>query len=169
MTDILGNGRFVSAEPIEKGWSEDKKYYVETSDGQRMLLRVSDIAEHDRKKAEYEMMGCVYELGILTPQPLGFGLCNGGKSVYSLSGWLDGEDAEKALPLMAETEQYVFGLKAGETLRKIHTLPAPEDAMPWGDWFYRKVQGRIDFYMVINTCLIVDHKPSITAILTNQI
>jgi serine/threonine-protein kinase len=47
---------------------------------------------------------------------------------------------------MSETEQYVFGLKAGETLRKIHTLPAPEDVTPWGDWFYRKVQGRIDFY-----------------------
>jgi serine/threonine-protein kinase len=49
---------------------------------------------------------------------------------------------------MSETEQYVFGLKAGETLRKIHSLPAPEDAIPWGDWFYRKVQGRIDFYNI---------------------
>ena len=52
MTDIRGFDNFVKVEPIEKGWSEDKKYYVETSDGQRMLLRVSDIAEHDRKKAE---------------------------------------------------------------------------------------------------------------------
>jgi serine/threonine-protein kinase len=94
------------------------------------------------------MMERVYELGVLTPQPLGFGLCNGGKSVYFLSGWLDGEDAEKALPLMSETEQYVLGLKAGETLRKIHTLPAPMNAESWGDWFYRKVQGRINFYNV---------------------
>ncbi|MGI5899795.1 MAG: phosphotransferase [Christensenellales bacterium] len=47
---------------------------------------------------------------------------------------------------MSETKQYVLGLKAGETLRKIHTLPAPEGAEPWEDWFYRKVQGRIDFY-----------------------
>ncbi len=136
---------FVKIEPINKGWSNDKKYYIETADGQRMLLRISD-EEHDRKKTEYCMMERVYELGILTPQPLGFGLCAGGKSVYSLSGWLDGEDAEKALPFMSETEQYVVGWKAGETLRKIHTIPAPADAEPWGDWFYRKVQGRIDFY-----------------------
>lgn len=144
--DVPGYSTFVKIEPIEKGWSGDKKYYVETAVGQHMLLRVSDTAEYNRKKAEYKMMERVYELGVLTPQPLGFGLCNSEKSVYSLSGWLDGEDAEKALPLISETEQYVLGLKAGETLRKIHTLPAPEDAEPWSDWFYRKVQGRIDFY-----------------------
>jgi len=103
--DIPGYNTFVKIEPIEKGWSEDKKYYVETADGQRMLLRISDVSEFDRKKAEYGMMERVYKLGIITSQPFGFGLCDGGKSVYSLSGWLDGEDAEKTLPFMSETEQ----------------------------------------------------------------
>jgi len=82
----------------------------------------------------------------LTSEPLGFGLCDDGKSCYSLSGWLDGEDAEKTLPLMSESEQYVIGLKAGQILRKTHTLPAPDNAESWNDWFYRKVQDRIDFY-----------------------
>ena len=144
--DIPGFNTFSKIEPINKGWSSDKKYYIETDDGQRMLLRVSDVAEYKRKKTEYSMIERVYELGVLTSQPLGFGLCNGGKSCYSLSGWLDGEDALDILPRMTETEQYVMGLKAGETLRKIHTLPAPDDSEPWCDWFYRKVQGRIDFY-----------------------
>lgn len=133
-------------EPITKGWSSDKKYYIKTADGKRMLLRVSDIAELDRKKAEYGMMERVYVLGVLTSKPFGFGLCDGGKSVYSLSGWLDGEDAEIALPLMSETEQYVLGTKAGEMLRMIHTLPAPEYAETWGVRFRRKVQERVDFY-----------------------
>jgi len=146
MADGVMRKNFTKIQPIVKGWSEDKKYCVETADHQRMFLRVSDISEHDRKKAEYGMMERVYELGVLTPEPLGFGFCDSGKSVYSLSSWLDGEDAEKALPLMSETEQYVLGIKAGETLRKIHTLPAPENAEPWSDWFYRKVQRRIDFY-----------------------
>lgn len=144
--DIPGFKSFEKIEPITKGWSGDKKYYIETTDGKYMLLRVSDIEEQDRKKAEYGMMERVYELGTLTSQPLGFGLCNSGKSVYSLSSWLDGEDAETKLPLMSETEQYVLGLKAGEMLRKIHTLPAPDNAVPWGEWFYRKVKDRIDFY-----------------------
>ncbi|MDR0248826.1 MAG: hypothetical protein LBI44_04095 [Oscillospiraceae bacterium] len=45
------------SEPIGKGWSEDKKYCVTAADGAKYLLRVSDISEYDRKKAEYEMMG----------------------------------------------------------------------------------------------------------------
>lgn len=137
---------FTKIEPITKGWSSDKKYYIETDDGRRMLLRVSDISEFYRKKAEYSMMERVYTLGVLTSQPHGFGLCDGGKSVYSLSGWLDGKDAKEVLPLMSETEKYVLGMTAGETLRKIHTLPAPDTAEPWSYWFYRKVQIRIDFY-----------------------
>ena len=88
----------------------------------------------------------VYALGVLTSQPLVFGLCDDGKSVYSLLSWLDGKDAKEVLPLLSETKQYVYGVKAGEALRKIHTLPTPDNAAPWSDWFYRKVQGRIDFY-----------------------
>jgi serine/threonine-protein kinase len=146
MVDIPGFEAFTKIKPICKGWSGDKKYCVETEDGRRMLLRVSDLSEYGRKKAEYEMMERAYRLGVLTPEPFGFGLCNGNQGVYSLSGWLDGEDAATALPRMGEAEQYALGLKAGALLRRIHALPAPEDAEPWGDWFYRKVQGRIDFY-----------------------
>lgn len=91
--------KFTIIEPITKGWSEDKKYYIETADARRMLLRVSDVSEIECKKAEYGMMERIYALGVLTQQPLGFGLCDDGKSCYSLSGWLDGEDAEKNLPL----------------------------------------------------------------------
>jgi len=71
---------FVKFEPISKGWSNDKKYRVETADGRRMLLRVSVITEYDRKKSEYEMMERVYELGVFTSQPLGFDLCDNGKA-----------------------------------------------------------------------------------------
>jgi len=46
------------------------------------------------------MMEHVYRLGVLTAQPVDFGLCNGGKCVYSLSRWLDGEDAESVLTRM---------------------------------------------------------------------
>ena len=138
--------RFEKYEPINKGWSSDKKYRVETSAGQRMLLRVSDTAEYERKKTEFEMMERVYNHGVLTPKPVEFGLCDDGKSCYSLSGWIDGEDAETALPLMPEAEQYALGLKAGELLRKMHTVPAPETAEPWRIRFGSKVRARISEY-----------------------
>ena len=133
-------------EPITKGWSSDQKYYIETKDGTRMLLRGSGIAEYDRKKAEYDMMRRAHALSIRAPRPLGFYLLEGGEYIYSLSEWLEGKDAEAALPFLPDTEQYVIGTKAGSLLAKMHTLPAPEHAEPWGDRFYRKVRGRLDFY-----------------------
>ena len=136
----------VEFEPISKGFSGDKKYRVETAGGQHMLLRVSDIAEYDGKKAEFEMMERVYNHGVPTSKPVAFGLCDDGKSCYSLSVWLDGEDVEKALPKMSEAEQYAAGLKAGELLRKIHTIPAPENAEPWGTRFRRKIEHCINVY-----------------------
>ncbi|MCL2517712.1 MAG: phosphotransferase [Oscillospiraceae bacterium] len=132
--------RFKKIEPINKGWSDDKKFYVETADGRRMFLRISDISEHDRKKSDYEMMKQAYELGIRTPQPFEFGLCEGGKNVYSLSEWIDGKGADIVLPLMSEAEQYALGVMTGEVLRKIHSMPAPKNIEPWSIRFRRKVQ-----------------------------
>ena len=62
-------------EPITKGWSSDKKYYIKTATEQQMFLRISDISELDRKKAEYEMMERMYEIGVPISQPLGYGIC----------------------------------------------------------------------------------------------
>lgn len=146
MIDIPGFEAFTKIEPIAKGLSNDRKFYVETIQGARMLLRLTDAKEYTRKRAEYEMMERVYALGVPAPKPCSFGLCDGGKAVFSLSGWLEGEDAESALPRMNEAEQYGVGQKAGAVLRKIHTLPAPDDAGAWDARFYQKIQTRIDLY-----------------------
>jgi len=146
LSDIPEFNTFIKFEPITKGLSNDKKYRVTANNGRNMLLRLTDIKEFDRKKAEYEKMERVYELGVITPKPYSFGLCNDGKTVYSLSEWLNGEDIESALPRLSETEQYNFGIKAGKLLRKIHTLPAPADAEPWDIRFRNKIQERVDLY-----------------------
>lgn len=53
MHNIKNYNTFTKIEPINKGWSNDKKYYIETTDDRKLLLRVADISEYDRKKAEY--------------------------------------------------------------------------------------------------------------------
>lgn len=147
MKDLTkGLDAFAKVEPITKGLSKDQKYCVTAQDGTCMLLRISDISELQRKKSEYDMMERVYTLGPITSKPLGFGLCNDGKSCYSLSSWIDGEDAEKILPLMSETEQYRLGLRSGEILRKIHSLPAPESMEAWSARFRKKLNKWIDEY-----------------------
>ena len=122
------------------------KYQIETTNGEQLLLRVTDIADYDRKKAEYEMLQKAAMLGVPVSQPVDFGLCESGAKVYSLLTWLKGADIESVLSTNTETEQYVAGMKAGELLQKLHTLPAPETTEQWNTWFERKIQGRIDFY-----------------------
>ena len=49
LSDIPNFETFSKIEAIDKGWSSDKKYYVETFDGSKMLLRISAIADLDEK------------------------------------------------------------------------------------------------------------------------
>jgi len=150
MTDIKNYDKFIKIKPINKGTSGDEKYYIETADGEKMLLRIMDIEGLERKKAEYDMMERVYRLGVLTPRPVDFGLCNDGKNIYYLTSWLDGEDAETAVLNMNDAEQYNLGIKSGKMLRKIHSLPAPENAEPWGERFRRMIKDRADIYKSYN-------------------
>jgi|SRR5665647_2759928 len=86
MNDILQYKDFAKIEPVNKGWSNDKKYYIETKAGEKLLLRVSDISEYDKKKAEYEAVKRLDGFtDILMSRPLDFGTCNDGKCVYMLS------------------------------------------------------------------------------------
>ena len=105
MQDIKSYSTFAKIEPVNKGYSSDKKYYIETADGQKLLLRVSDISEYDNKREEFEIIKQVAALGVPMSQPLDFGTCDQGQSVYSLLTWCDGEDAETILPGLTEDEQ----------------------------------------------------------------
>ena len=97
---------FVTKEPINKGWSSDKKYCVTTANGTRYLLRVSNIAQHDTKQSEFNMMKQVASFGVPMCQPFEFGTCEDG--VYSIQSWIDGEDAEQVMSSYSDTEQYIY-------------------------------------------------------------
>lgn len=136
--------KFVTKEPINKGWSKDKKYCVTDENGIRYLLRVSDTSEHDTKRSEFDMMKQVSALGVPMCLPIEFGTCEDG--VYSLQSWIDGEDAEEVISRYSDTEQYVYGLEAGRILRKIHSIPAPSTQEDWEIRFNRKMDYKIKKY-----------------------
>ena len=146
INDIPGYETFTKVEPLNKGWSTDIKFRIEAADGRQLLLRVADINEYDRKKSEFEALELAASLNVPVSRPVAFGLCHGGGKVYSLLSWLEGEDLRELLPRIPESEQYALGIKAGELMKRLHSLPAPENAEPWGPWFRSKTQGRIDFY-----------------------
>ncbi len=130
--------------PVNKGWSEDKKYCAETADGTKYLLRTSEPGTYEKKKAEFDVMCEVERLGIPMCRPLAFGESD--EFVYSIQTWIDGKDAEEVMTTYSDTEQYVYGLDAGRILKTIHSLPAPETQEDWEARFNRKMDRKIKGY-----------------------
>ena len=134
----------VSRTPIDKGWSGDQKYYAVTADGQKYLLRISSIDRLERKRREYEKMSEVAELGIPMCLPIEYGTCEEG--AYSIQSWIEGKDAENLVMSMNAESQYRYGLDAGRILAKLHTVPAPADALSWESRFNAKIDRKIAMY-----------------------
>ena len=149
-------GSFIEIEPITKGWSEDKKYCVTATDGMKYLLRVTPISRYEVRKSLFAMLEQVAALGVPMCVPVEFGTCednaDGVGGVYSIQSWIDGQDLEAVLPSLSETEQYVLGLKSGEIIRKMHSIPAPRHsadgvgAEEWESRFNRKTDMKIQKY-----------------------
>ncbi len=146
MNDIPKYKEFKKIVPINKGWSSDKKYYIETIDGTKLLLRLSDISEYEKKKAEYDAVKKASNIGLRMSKPIDFGKCNQDKNVYMLLSWIDGEDAETLLPTLSHPQQYELGIQAGQLLYQIHSLPAPDNAKPWETRFNNKMDRKIKMY-----------------------
>ncbi len=136
--------KFVSKEPVNKGWSCDQKYCVTAQDGSKYLLRITPEAKSAGREDMYRMQKKVDALGVPMCRPVEFGRCEEG--VYILQTWIDGEDAGEAVPRLEGPQQYALGLEAGGILRKIHSIPAPEGIRDWEARFGAKMDRKIRQY-----------------------
>lgn len=136
--------RFKSKEPINRGWSQDKKYCVTDEKGTRYLLRTSLLEPLSYKEAEFKMMQQLEALGVPMCTPIAFGTCKEG--VYSIQSWIEGKDAKDVLPNLLDSEAYAYGLKAGRVLKLIHSIPAPADCQDWDIRFNKKIDGKLKGY-----------------------
>jgi len=134
----------VERQPIEKGWSEDRKYCATTADGAKYLLRVSPLDRKDRKIWEFDRMREVALLGIPMAKPAELGICEEG--IYTLESFIEGVDAESFLRALPTEKQYAYGLDAGRILAKIHVIPAPADVPEWETRFNAKIDRKIAMY-----------------------
>lgn len=144
--------------PVDKGWSPDQKFYITTYENREILLRLSDISQYDKKKAEYDTVREIYKLGLNMSEPIEFGVCEAAEKVYMVLSWLDGEPAEEALPRFLPAEQYDLGVAAGEALNKIHTIPAPRTIEDWSARLRRKVAKKLEQYRVCGIQVPNDRK-----------
>ncbi|HCX62548.1 phosphotransferase [Sedimentibacter sp.] len=146
MREIPLYSTFEKIESINKGMSGDKKYYIKTVDEKHLLLRISDFSEYDQKKTEYEIIKKMINNDVQMPFPVDFGICNEGKSVYTLLSWIEGEEVETILLTLTEKEQYKLGIESGKNLRKIHSLPAPQGIDDWSIRYFSVIDERLEAF-----------------------
>lgn len=135
---------FISKEPIDKGWSGDRKFRVTDAEGKSYLLRTSPADKYEKREKTHRFMEAVAKLGVPMCLPLEFGECAEG--VYSLQSWIEGRDAEEVLRELTPSAVYAYGFEAGVMLKKIHSLKAPEDSEDWESYFNRKADKKIKMY-----------------------
>lgn len=134
----------ISRVSIEKGWSGDQKYCVTTLDGDRYLLRVTSPERAQRFQLGYLRMQEAAKLQIPMCLPIEMG--DSPEGPYALHSWIDGVDAESYIPTLEKAQQYAYGLDAGRILKKLHSLPAPENVIPWGKYFNDKIDRKLQLY-----------------------
>ncbi len=133
-----------SYEPILKGWSHDKKYRVISKDKKEYLLRISSNDKIERIETLFNILEKATCLELPICKPLEYKSCSEG--VYALYTWINGKDAEDAIPLLSEEEQYELGYTSGMELKKIHSIPAPETQEEWEIHFNKKTDIKIKKY-----------------------
>ncbi len=158
LSDIPGSKHWRKIEFIDKGWSADKKYYIETDDGKKLVIRLADISQYEKKKTEYEMMIMISKLGIEMTLPIDFGTCDNGKMVYILLSWLEGESAEDTIPKLDIVEQRNLGISAGKILKKIHTIRAPSNIPDWETRMMQKIETKVSQYINCDYTIPNDEK-----------
>lgn len=107
---------------INKGWSADSKFFIEDYEGNKLLLRISDISEYDNKLKEFEFIKKCNTLKFSISQAIEIGTCNNEKNVYMLLTWVEGQSLNEVLGNFDDYEQYELGLQSGKILKEIHSL-----------------------------------------------
>jgi aminoglycoside phosphotransferase (APT) family kinase protein len=146
LSDIPSFNKWAIIDQIKKGWSKDKKYYIETKNGYKLLLRISNIDTYHGKKKEFETMKEVSRLGITMSTPVDFGKCGDGAYVYSLLSWIDGDAVDEAIQTISEEKQYTLGVEAGKMLRRFHSIPAPMEQQDWEQRMLKKINYHLEKY-----------------------
>jgi len=143
--DILTSGRFINIQPLDKGWSADKKYCATGADGTKYLLRISPASQYGRWHALFDILRKVAALGVHICHPIELDTCDEG--VYTLHSWIDGPDLRETLPSLPESNQCKLGLQSGQFLKKIHSIPAPATKSDWAAHYNKKINKRIGAYL----------------------
>lgn len=135
--------KFISKQPINKGWSFDKKYCAITLDGTKYFLRITS-EKNMNYKDMFDIQQKAVSLDIPISKPIEFGTSE--NNIYIVEQWINGEDARELVPALSDSQQYTYGFEAGKILKKIHSIPAPVTQPEWELRFNAKINHKIEMY-----------------------
>jgi len=131
LKSIKGSQYFKVIQPILKGSTQDKKFYIETVQGHQLLLKIAPIKDKRKKFKEFESLKYLEKMKISVNSPITFGEFNFGREIYTIYRWLEGTSCREYLDAASEKRQYLFGEKAGKVLRRVHKLKVAENMDKW--------------------------------------
>lgn len=138
--DIIGMDTWTNIHEFKDGLLGQQKYYIDTKNGEKLILNVSPIDEYDKKKREFELINKLSKLGFKMAMPISFGICNDGKNVYMILTYVEGVVLKDVLPKLNKGTQYILGRKSGDILRAMHSLDLEDQDL----LFKTNVQDKID-------------------------
>ncbi len=142
--DLLN--KYKEVHKVNKGWSKDEKFYIESKNGEKFLLRISPIEYLDRKEKEFNILKDISELEINISKPIAFGICNNGKNVYMLLSWIEGKALDEEITSYSTEKQYNIGIEAGKILKKFHSISAPDEQEDWEQRMLKKFDYHLNEY-----------------------
>jgi aminoglycoside phosphotransferase (APT) family kinase protein len=129
---------------IDRGYSGEKKYCIETFEGDKYLLRLADLSQYDRKKTEFETLKDLKEINFT--RPLHIGTYDKKNVAFTIYTWVEGNDLAEVLPELDEQEQYQLGYQSGLILNEFHKIEAPSEIPRWQERCNSKLDRKIKKY-----------------------
>ncbi|MFH5836632.1 aminoglycoside phosphotransferase family protein [Proteiniclasticum sp. C24MP] len=106
-------------EPIDKGWSTDRKYLLIRGD-EKFTLRISEKKSLNKQKEEFQTIGSIRPMKQLI-RPVSYGVLDE-RHTYILYSYVEGEDLKEAIGRLDPILQYDMGIQAGVLLCSIHEV-----------------------------------------------
>lgn len=147
LSDISDYKNWIEIVPIETGMSGDKKFHITRNNGVELILRVSDIDNYKRHCDSARFSQYVHNrLGLNMNMPIEVAACCNDTLAYTLYTWVDGVDADSKICNLHTPDQAKYGEKAGALLRKIHSIKAPDDILPWDQYYNKRLDEMLGVF-----------------------
>lgn len=150
LSDIEDSRNWIEIEPIEIGLSGENKYHITRCNGVELILRTSGIENYKRHCESAKFSQYIHDsLGLNMNLPIEVAACGGDTLAYTLYTWVEGEDADTKIRNIHTPEQVRFGEKAGALLRRIHEVKAPDDILPWDEYYQKHLDELLGKFRII--------------------